>query len=211
MEELKRLDIGYGYTFDGGHTYPLRGKGIGLMPSMDEVFHEFPRRSFLIDVKDNEPADAALLVEHLSRLPAAQLPKLMVFARDGTLSVLRDRFPSLRTFSAGSIASCLVRYIAYSWTGIVPARCYDSAQFVPINVAPWLWGWPNRFMNRMDAARSSVILMGAYPAREISPGLDTREDLARIPATYDGGIWTNEIPSLQRRDGAFGVTPRRDE
>ena len=45
MEELKRLDIGYGYTFDDGHTYPFRGKGIGLLPSMDEVFQEFPGRA----------------------------------------------------------------------------------------------------------------------------------------------------------------------
>src|SRR5262249_20890303 len=115
IEELKRLDIGYGYTFDGGHTYPFRGKGIGLMPSMDEVFNEFPGRSFLIDVKDNGPTDAALLAEHLSRLPAAQLSKLTIFARDEARLVLRAQFPSLRTFSAGSIANCLLRYIAYGW------------------------------------------------------------------------------------------------
>ena len=207
MEELKRLDIGYGYTFDGGHTYPFRGKGIGLLPSMDEVFKEFPGRAFLIDVKDNEPPDAALLAEHLSRLPREQLSRMTIFARDATLAMLRERLPSLRLFSVGSITNCLIRYIAYGWTGVVPARCYNSALFVPINVAPWLWGWPNRFMNRMNAAQSSVILMGAYPGREISPGLDTPENLARIPTNYDGGIWTNELDlvfsSLQRRGGAL--------
>ena len=201
MAELKSLDTGYGYTFDGGHTYPFRGKGTGLMPSMDEVFQAFPGRAFLIDVKDNEPEDAASLSGHLSRLPPSQVSKLIVFARDGTISVLRERFPSLRMFSAPSIASCLVRYIAYGWTGIVPARCYNSALFVPINVAPWLWGWPNRFMNRMEAANGLTILMGAYPAREISPGLDTTEDVGRIPATYDGGIWTNDIDVVVRRGG----------
>ena len=61
MEELKRLNI--------GHTYPFRGKGVGLMPAMDEVFQEFPGRSFLIDVKDNEPPNAALLTDHFSKLP----------------------------------------------------------------------------------------------------------------------------------------------
>ena len=34
MAELKQLDIGYGYTADGGKTFPFRGKGIGLMPEL---------------------------------------------------------------------------------------------------------------------------------------------------------------------------------
>ncbi|SDE23630.1 Glycerophosphoryl diester phosphodiesterase family protein, partial [Priestia aryabhattai B8W22] len=35
MAELKKLDIGYGYTADGGKTYPFRGKGVNLMPSLN--------------------------------------------------------------------------------------------------------------------------------------------------------------------------------
>jgi glycerophosphoryl diester phosphodiesterase len=45
MPELKKLDIGYGYTADGGRTYPFRGQGVGLMPSLDEVLSAFPGRS----------------------------------------------------------------------------------------------------------------------------------------------------------------------
>ena len=41
MEELKKLDIGYGYTADNGKTYPFRGKGLGMMPSLDEVLKLF--------------------------------------------------------------------------------------------------------------------------------------------------------------------------
>jgi glycerophosphoryl diester phosphodiesterase len=32
LAELRRLDLGYGYTADGGATYPLRGKAVGLSP-----------------------------------------------------------------------------------------------------------------------------------------------------------------------------------
>lgn len=35
MTELKHLDIGYGYTADGGKSFPFRGKGVGLMPTLD--------------------------------------------------------------------------------------------------------------------------------------------------------------------------------
>ncbi|MGL4791447.1 MAG: glycerophosphodiester phosphodiesterase family protein, partial [Anaerotignaceae bacterium] len=37
MEELKALDIGYGYTADGGKSYPFRNRGYGLMPELKEV------------------------------------------------------------------------------------------------------------------------------------------------------------------------------
>src|SRR5438309_472270 len=33
LADLKRLDVGYGYTGDGGHSYPLRGRGVGGMPT----------------------------------------------------------------------------------------------------------------------------------------------------------------------------------
>jgi hypothetical protein len=35
---------------DGGKTFPFRGKGIGVMPSLDEVLQAFPDRSFQADV-----------------------------------------------------------------------------------------------------------------------------------------------------------------
>ena len=52
MAELKTLDVGYGYTADNGRTYPFRGKGIGLMPELNEVFSSFPDKELLIHVKD---------------------------------------------------------------------------------------------------------------------------------------------------------------
>jgi len=42
MAELKKLDIGFGYTADHGNTHPFRGIGIGLMPSLVEVLTHFP-------------------------------------------------------------------------------------------------------------------------------------------------------------------------
>ena len=34
LEELQRLDVGYGYTSDGGETFPFRGSGVGLDVSL---------------------------------------------------------------------------------------------------------------------------------------------------------------------------------
>jgi hypothetical protein len=35
-------------------TDPFRGKGVGLMPSLDEVLTRFPDREFLIDIKSRK-------------------------------------------------------------------------------------------------------------------------------------------------------------
>jgi len=62
LEYLKSLDIGYGYTYDNGNTYPLRGKGIGKMPTLEEVLQRFPDKMFLIDHKDGSMETTELLV-----------------------------------------------------------------------------------------------------------------------------------------------------
>ena len=79
MAELKKLDIGYGYTADDGKTFPFCGRGIGLMPSLDEVLEGFPNHSLLIHVKSNDPQEGILLAQYLQKLPAGRLPRLMVY------------------------------------------------------------------------------------------------------------------------------------
>jgi glycerophosphoryl diester phosphodiesterase len=69
---------------------------------------------------------------------------------------------------------------------------------VPINLAPWLWGWPNRFLARMTSAQSSIFVIGPYHGGEFSTGIDTPDELARLPAGYGGGIMTNDIETIAK-------------
>jgi glycerophosphoryl diester phosphodiesterase len=43
---LKQLDIGHGYTADGGKTFPFRGKGVGQMPDLEDVLAALPEGRF---------------------------------------------------------------------------------------------------------------------------------------------------------------------
>jgi glycerophosphoryl diester phosphodiesterase len=104
----------------------------------------------------------------------------------------------VKTTSRGLLKSCLLRYIAYGWTGIVPGACRSMIVLAPINIAPWLWGWPDRFLSRMRSVDSRVFVLGPYRGGEFSTGLDTPEALARLPAGYAGGIWTNELEMVAR-------------
>jgi glycerophosphoryl diester phosphodiesterase len=202
MEYLKTLDIGYGYTADGGTTFPFRGRGIGLMPSLDDVLRTFPDRPFLINVKSNDPAEGKELAAVLDKLAAERRASLMVYGGDKPIAVLRAIAPEIKTMSRASLKACLLRYIAYGWTGMVAQACHAMVIFVPINVAPWLWGWPNRFIARMASAGTMVFLIGPYRGDEFSTGIDSVEDLARIPPGYAGGVLTNEIEAIAARLGS---------
>ena len=70
MTLLRTLDAGYGYTADGGGTFPLRGKGAGMIKSLTEVLDAFPEGRFLINFKSRRPVEGQVLAELLASNPA---------------------------------------------------------------------------------------------------------------------------------------------
>ncbi|QOZ77406.1 glycerophosphodiester phosphodiesterase [Bradyrhizobium sp. CCBAU 53351] len=201
MAKLKMLDIGHGYTADGGETFPFRGKAIGMMPTLSEVLATFPDKQLLINVKSRDAGEGEKLAAVLNALSAERRRKIMVYGGDEPIDTIRRLAPDVRTISRTTIRRCLLRYFGYGWTGLIPAACRSALVLVPINVAPWLWGWPDRFLNRMADANSAVFVLGPYSGGEFSTGIDTPELLARLPQGYSGGIWTNEIETIARIAG----------
>ena len=193
MADLKKLDIAHGYTADGGKTFPFRGKGVGQMPTLAEVLSTFPQARLLINVKSRDASEGEKLAAVLAKLPTERRAQIMVYGGDEPVQAVRTRLPEIRTISRATIKSCLLGYIGYGWTGLVPKACNNAMVMLPINVAPWMWGWPDRFLNRMKAANSEVFVLGPYRGGEFSTGIDTPEQFARLPQNYSGGFWTNEI------------------
>ena len=196
LAELQALDIGYGYTADGGATYPFRGTGVGLMPSLDEVLAAFPEGAFIIDVKSNERDEGVLLAERLAALPQARQDLLIVYGGAEPVAAVRARLPHLKTTTRPQLKGCLLRYMLLGWTGHVPCDCENSMLTIPANVAPWLWGWPNRFLQRMDGAGSMVVLLGDYGGEGFSTPFDDPARFELLGPDYGGGVWTDRIDLL---------------
>ncbi|WP_051240126.1 glycerophosphodiester phosphodiesterase family protein [Pontibacillus halophilus] len=195
LEELKKLDVGYGYTADGGNTYPFRGKGVGMMPSLDEVLTQFPDKSFLINIKSNDPEEGEQLAQYLSTYSEERLTQLSVYGGDAPIDVLKEELPSLRTMSMETLKRCLVSYESIGWTGYVPSSCKNTQLHIPEKYAPWLWGYPVTFLNRMESVNTKVVLVAGDGGW--SEGFDDREDVKRIPSDYDGIIWTNRVDRIE--------------
>jgi glycerophosphoryl diester phosphodiesterase len=79
---LQTLDVGYGYTSDGGKTFPLRGTGIGELRSLPEVLAAFPDRRFLFHMKMNDVSEGDRLAAVLAKHPPEQRARWMVYGSE---------------------------------------------------------------------------------------------------------------------------------
>jgi glycerophosphoryl diester phosphodiesterase len=205
MGYLRGLDIGWGYTSDGGKSYPFRGHGVGLMPTLRQVLDAFPDQRFLIHIKSNRPADAELIARTLAERPAEQRKRLMAYGGKRAVQRLLALMPDMRGLTRAGVKSCVARYEAVGWTGYIPAACRHTLLILPKNYARWLWGWPHRFVARMRSVGTDVVLVGANSGSDWISGIDSVEDFQALPDGYDAGVWTNRIevvgPLLPRGGG----------
>ncbi len=122
--------------------------------------------------------------------------EIIVYGGDEPIDVIRRRVPDIKTASRQSLKGCLTGYIGYGWTGLLPDACKQRMMLVPINIAPWLWGWPDRFLNRMQDAGTEVFVLGPYRGSEFSTGIDDTTQLSQLPQNFSAGIWTNDIEAI---------------
>lgn len=204
MAELRRLDVGYGYTADGGRTYRLRGRGVGLMPSLGETLQSFPGRRFLVNIKSDDPEEGAKLAAYLRDNAPDAGSRVVVYGGERPISRFRALRPDILAWTPRQVTRCLLRYELVGWSGRVPTACRRTMIFVPEDQARLVWGWPNRFLARMRAVGSEVYVGGKA---ELSPrrglgGIDNAAQVSRLPRDWAGGVSTERIevvgPLLKR-------------
>lgn len=195
MAELKQLDIGYGYTADGGKTFPFRGKFKGMMPTLQETLTAFPQTHFLINIKSNDPHEADLLVDYLTKRHLMS-DRLTTYGGDKPMARFAVLAPQLQPFGRKSVKACGLGYLTLGWSGYMPKACHNTALFVPQNLAWLAWGYPNRLQDRFAAAGSYLYLVGPLNSKEKLQGIDTPRDLAKVPKSWKMGVLTNAIDTV---------------
>lgn len=196
MEELKKLDIGYGYTADGGKTYPFRGKGIGIMPELSEVLEAFPDKELLIHMRDNGIETGELLWTYLENMSPDRLKQITVYGNDEGIEYLKKQNNSIRVLTVKRLKSAILKYELLGWTGYVPKELHNMELHLPLSYAKLLWGWPNKFTARMNAVNTRVVIVEGDG--KWSEGFDSREALQKLPMGYTGYVWTNRIDKVSK-------------
>lgn len=194
MADLRALDIGYGYTADGGESFPFRGAGIGQMPELKDVLRAMPEQHFLINFKSREAREGDMLGTLMAEHPEWRAAVWGAYGGDEPTYRAAGAIDGLAVWSRRGLVDCLGQYLALGWSGFMPGACHDTKVMIPINIAPWLWGWPNLLQQRMSDAGSEIILLGPYGAGDPgTAGIDDIETLAQVPPNFSGYLWTNRI------------------
>jgi glycerophosphoryl diester phosphodiesterase len=196
MDELRLLDIGYGYTADDGETYPFRGQGIGLMPSIEEVFEAFPDEDLLIHIRSYSIETGEVLWSYLSKMSEERLDKITIYGSKEPVEYLREQCPTLRVMNKDILIKAFLTYEAIGWTGYIPEAIQNTELHLPIKFARLLWGWPDKFIERMESVNTRVVVVNGNG--DWSEGFDSFEDLEKLPEGYNGYVWTNRIDKLNR-------------
>ena len=192
LAELKRLDVGYGYSADGGRTFPLRGRGVGGMPTVEEALREVRGRRLIFNFKSKDPGDADLLVAAFGRAKVEIDGKFGFYGDPAVTGRMKQLVPDAWTFGQAEAKACLTDYVKFGWTSHVPASCRNTTVVVPLNHQWTIWGWPNRFLARMRGAGTKVIMTGPYEDG-VGSGIETPEQLDEVPRSFRGYLWIEDF------------------
>ena len=198
LAALKALDIGFGYTADGGKTYPLRGRGIGGMPTVEEALREVRTSRFVFRFVGRDPADADALVAAFARAEMKIDPARYSFTGDPTVAArVKALVPGAWTYGKAELEGCLSDYMRVGWTSFVPAACRNTTVAIPVDKQWAIWGWPNRFLARMADAGSKVMVLGPERRGEVT-GLETVEQIDDVPRDFRGYLWIEDFSTVGR-------------
>lgn len=181
---LKKLDIGYGYTADDGKTYPFRGKGIGLMPTLDEVLTKFPDKTFMIDHKDWDGASINILIQLLKKYPEEQRSRIYLWSNPEHLKTVQLNFPEMNALflSREEVKKYFIPFFISFGLIKIPVEYRGRVMSIPVKYIKYIWGWPYRFINSIHKSELKFYLMA-----------DTKEEAEKFKNIPVDGYLTDFI------------------
>lgn len=129
IDEIKRLDAGYGFSRDEGATHPYRGKNM-TVPTLEEFFSTFPQARAIVEIKQERPAIVQQVVALVKRLDkAGQI--LLATETDSIMGAIRreikkERLPVATGFAYGEVKAFLT-WLAGGITGsyVPPGQAFQ--------------------------------------------------------------------------------------
>ena len=207
---LSKLDLGYGYTSDGGKTFPLRGLGVGKMPALKnvlELMEKNPEKEISIDPKDTFHRTVDLFIQAVEPYPP-ELRRRIHFEFSGFREddLRRLEIQEAVHQGGGPAKECAKKYLLLGWSGYFPEACRNTSLFIPLHetmgrlnkhfdnylITDFLWGWPEKF----------IALANTHGTKVYVSQVDSIEDLEFVRNLKIEGVMTNKIevvgPAIQK-------------
>lgn len=195
MAYLRTLDVGYGYTADGGKTFPLRGKGVGLMPNLEEVLAATGDTVIFINIKSKDITEGEKLAAYLE---ARKIPKskVIIFGHDNPVNGFKSKAQGFRTITRSTIKECGVQYMKNAWRNGPLDKCENGAIFVPFSHRHLMPGYYSNMVEKLAKVNALVFIGGK--AEGLIPkgmiGIDDPSELKYVPK--GAAVYTNKIEKI---------------
>lgn len=144
LEELIKLDVGYNATSDQGSSFKFRDKGV-KMPSLSQVFTEFPKKRYWINLKNPNQYSIPALNEFIQASNIKYKNEILYIGNTLMIDTFANINPSAQVISFNSNKQCFIDYTLYGWSEKFPDTCKNTTIIVPPDLGKYIWGWPNKF------------------------------------------------------------------
>ncbi len=195
LEDIMKLDAGYGYTADGGKTFPLRGSAVGgIQPLSTWILYVRESKQIMFNFKSSDAKEADMVAVVLKEADRDPVKLRYAFYGDpAPVARIKELYPDVWAWSPAAAKQCTTDYLLYGWTSIIPESCNDGTLIVPLNRQWMYWGWPNRLVSRMEEVGARIIVTGPHSANEPNTGLSLPEQLGDVPRSFNGYVWVDDI------------------
>ncbi len=142
-------------------------------------------------------ADAQTLIAALPAVKTGEADRNIFIGDDAVVAAVAKSRPGALAFTIAKALACASDYKVSAMVGSVPDTCRNGVMLLSLNDLGYtLWGWPNRFLARMQAANTRVIIADSIGADGVVKGLNNVEQYNEIANSYNGYIWIDNITDL---------------
>lgn len=182
---------------DAGSGVMLDADASGPCLSAKTALDQFPRYHFILKVED--AAKVMAIFETLKR----PMDERYGFVGDAqAVAAIRAKAPDAWAWTIRGARTCFNDYVKLGWFGLTPETCKGGTILVPLDEKWKVAGWPKRFLARMAAANTRVILTGPGSPTDNIPGLTRLEQIPDVPRDFAGMLWLENAaligPSIRR-------------
>jgi hypothetical protein len=164
--------------------------------AMAQALTQLPRYEYIIRVGD--AAKALAIFDRIKR-PIDNRYSFIGDAAD--IAVIRARAPKAWSWTPQEGRTCFADYVVRGWFGLVPDSCAGKTMLVPIDQKWKVAGWPKRFLARMAAAGTRVIMTDSDTGSGLK-GIDQLDQIPQVPRDYNGYLWVDDAaligPAIRR-------------
>jgi hypothetical protein len=160
--------------------------------SIGEAAYALSKPQLLWRVKGADQAQALL-----AGLPAAKDKDTQGLIGDkSAIEAFRKARPNGWAFSVAEARACASDYRTSGLWGALPASCQQGTMLLTVDELGYtLWGWPNRFLARTNAAGLKVMIAESVEG-DVIKGLSEVDRYGDIADSFNGYIWIEDIAEL---------------